>query len=267
MSRQRGFAVERISANGGGYTIALRNLYDFGHAVALQACKARALDAYSDGGERLAIQDGRDRGAAPRALALPVTPDPKQGRALATAGNLTDIANRAGKIQDALNAAASCTIHLVPRAGPRRRPGLRREAVPIDAQCISLWQAAAALSPAEPRHRELQETAASLVQEGGDLRINFPKETVPSTGVRRLPVRDVHRQGGPAAAKPKEKFEVAFYNFYASPVAERFPSRCPPVAGGWRPVGKTEFAGLPPGRRFVAQFELSGAKPVPIKVN
>jgi hypothetical protein len=282
-----GCAVEGISARGGGYTIALRNLYDFRHAVALRL-EGAALDAYADGGERLAIKEGRIVVPLPAPLRC-WAPKLKQARALATAGNLTDIANRAGKIQDALNAAAGCTIHVVPPGGPAPKPGrlrqnklndfagwtsesvlvfadgpggpsygIGREAVPIDAQCLALWQAAAALSPAEPRHRELQEAAASLVQEGGDLRINFPKETVPSTGVGGCRFATSIGRAGPAAAKPKEKFEVAFYNFYASPVCGAVSVALP--ASGWRvaAVGKTEFAGLPPGRRFAAQFELSG---------
>ncbi|MGA2620245.1 MAG: GDSL-type esterase/lipase family protein [Thermoguttaceae bacterium] len=251
-----GCAVERISASGAGYTVALRNLYDFEHVVALRL-EGSALDAYLDSGERLALKDGRIVVPLPAPLRCWV-PDLKRVQALATAGNLTDIAERAGKIQAALRAAAGCTIHLVPPGGPAFKAGPRRNAFPVEAESMALWQAAAALNPADKRHRELQKAAARLVQEGGDVRLNFPKQTVPNTGVGGCRFATSIGRAGAAAVKPNERFEVAFYNFGGSSVRGAISVALPP--SGWRvaALGKTQFAGLPPGERFVAEFQLTG---------
>ncbi len=251
-----GCAVERISASGAGYTIALRNRYDFQHVVAL-TLKGATLDAYSDTGERLALKDGRIVVPLPAPLRCWV-PDLKQALALATAGNLTDIANRAGKIEGALNAAASCTIHLVPPGGPAFKAEPRRAAFPLETESMALWQAAAALNPADERHRELQKAAASLVQQGGDLRLNFPKQAASNTGIGGCRFATSIGRAGAAAVKPREEFEVAFYNFNGSSVRGAVSVALPP--SGWRvaAVGKTEFEGLPPGERFVAEFRLTG---------
>jgi hypothetical protein len=248
--------VERISASGAGYTVALRNLYDFEHVVGLTLEDA-ALDAYSETGEKLALRDGRILVSLPAPLPL-WTPDLKRVLALASAGNLTDIAGRARKIQDALNAAATCTIHLVPPGGPAFKATSRRETFPLEAECIALWRAVAAVSPAEQGHRELRQAVAGLVQQGSDLRLNFPKETVPAAGVGGCRFATSIGRAGAAAAKPDEKFAVAFYNFHASPLRGAISVAMP--ARGWRAaaVGKTAFEGLPSGRRFVAEFRLTG---------
>jgi hypothetical protein len=251
-----GCAVERISADGAGYAVALRNLYDFEHVVAL-TLEGAAPDAYSDTGERLARKDGRiivPLPAPPRVW----LPDLKQVLALATAGNLTDIAGRAGRIQDALRVAAGCTVHLVPPGAPAFKAERHRAAFPPEMETVALWQAAATLSPADERHRELQRAATSLLQQGGDLRLNFPKETLPGTGVGGCRFATSIGRAGPAAAKPDERFEVAFYNFNRSPVRGTISVALP--ARGWRvaAAGKTQFDGLPPGQRFVAEFQLSG---------
>ncbi len=251
-----GCAVERVSATGGGYTVVLRNLYDFEHVVALRL-KGAALDAFLDSGQRLALKEGRIVVPLPEPLRYWV-PDLKRVRALATAGNLTDIADRTRRIQEALGAAASCTIHLVPPGGPAFKAGPRRDAFPIEAESMALWQAVAALNPADQRCRELQKAAARLLQEDGDVRLDFPKETAAATGVGGCRfVTSIGRAGAPAV-KPDEKFEVAFYNLGGSPVRGAISIALPPR--GWRvaAVGKTAFEALPPGKRFVAEFRLTG---------
>jgi lysophospholipase L1-like esterase len=250
-----GCAVERISAAGAGYHVTLRNRYDFEHVAALKLPGA-ALDAYSDSGEKLAAGDGRIVVRLPAPLRVWM-PDLKQVQALAAAGNLADIANRAGRIQDAVNAAATCTVHLLPPGAPAFKPEARRAAFPLDVELLALWQAAAAPNPADPQYRELQKAAVRLVQAGSDLRLNFPKEAVPATGIGGCRFATSIGRAGPAAAEPSEMFEVAFYNFQDLPLRGTISVAVPT---GWRATaaGKTQFEDLPPGRRFVAEFHLTG---------
>ena len=138
-----GCTVQRISADGGGYTVALRNLYDFERVVA-PTLEGAALDAYSDTGERLARKNGRI--LVPLPAPPPVwLPDLKQVLALAAAGKLTDIADRAGRIQDALRVAAGYTIHLLP-------PGRRRHSRLSLARGISPGSGVRGLVVPPPRH-------------------------------------------------------------------------------------------------------------------
>ena len=217
------------------------------------------LEAYLDNGKRLALKNGRFLVPLPAPLRYWV-PDLKRVRSLAGQCQRTDIADRAGKIQDALNVAASCTIHLVPPGGPAFQAKLPRQAYSTEAESMALWQAAAVLDPAVPVHRELQKAAESLVQQGSDLRLNFPKETLPHTGVGGCRFVTSIGRAGAAAAQPNEKFEVAFYNFNGFLVRGAISVTLPAVGWQVKAVGKTDFEGLPPGKRFVAEYQLTGVE-------
>ena len=250
-----GCAVERISANGAGYTVVLRNRFDFAHTVALTPEGGPAFDAYLDTGEKLALKDGRIVVPLPAPIRF-WAPDLKQVQTLAEADKLTDISKRAGKILEALNVAATCTLQLVPPGGPAPKATPRREPFPIEAESIAVWKAVAALNP--EGKSELQKAAANLVQQFCDLRINFPKEVASAKiqgGCRATPSL---ARAGEAAAKPHEEFEVVFYNFNCSAVRGTLSIALP--ARGWQaaPAGQTAFEGLQPGQRFAATFQLTG---------
>jgi lysophospholipase L1-like esterase len=252
-----GCGVENLKA--GDTTVTLRNQYDFSHPVAVVLKNNdKALDVLIDG-KKAEITDGRILVTLPGGIGW-VTDDLKEIQKLSGKGELYDAAQA---VLD--DVAASKTIKLtLGSAAPAvaTQPAGDCHALAFG-HATGLANKILAPKGADGKNAKLMQAAESFIQQFCDLRLNIPvtsmKNWQRSEGV--FPgVRDISGRTlmGDTAVKPREKFQAIFTNFDCPSVSGTISVKLP--AKGWqvKVLGPVEFKGLPQGRKFVCEFELTG---------
>ena len=236
-----GCAVENYMAGDG--TIALRNLYDFAHTVAVVLRN----------GDKLLT--GHGRVTLPAGIGW-VTEDLKE---IQTVAGKDEVA-AAQQVLDDVAASKTVKLTLGSAKPAASQPGQESLAF---GHAMALANKVLAAKSSDGKNSKLMQATESFIQQFCDLRLNIPESSMKNwqrsdgvfPGVRAL---YGHTLLGDAAAKPSLRFQAIFTNFDCPSVSGAISVKLP--AKGWqvKALGSVEFKDVPQGKKFVCEFELTG---------